>query len=62
VIGNHFNEWAAGAFSGAVEQFMGEVYREQETVCATYTEVIQWMQMQDPLVLEQFRRMPAARN
>jgi hypothetical protein len=62
VIGNHFNEWAAGAFSGAVEQFMGEVCREQETVCATYTEVIQWMQMQDPLVLEQFRRMPAARN
>jgi hypothetical protein len=62
VIGNHFNEWAAGAFSGAVEQFMGEVCREQDTVCATYTEVIQWMQMQDPVVLEQFRRMPAARN
>ncbi|GGP60019.1 hypothetical protein GCM10010185_35560 [Saccharothrix coeruleofusca] len=62
VIGNHFNEWAGGAFSAAVEQYMGEVCVQPETVCATYTEVIQWMQLQDPVVLEQFRRMPAARN
>jgi len=62
VIGNHFNEWAGSAFSNAVEQYIGEVCVEKETVCATYTEVIQWMQLQDPEVLEQFRRMPAARN
>ncbi|WP_285752733.1 polysaccharide deacetylase [Lentzea sp. NBRC 105346] len=62
VIGNHFNEWAGGAFSTAVEQYMDEVCGKPETVCATYTEVIQWMQLQDPAVLEQFRRMPAARN
>ncbi|MEU4765578.1 polysaccharide deacetylase [Actinosynnema sp. NPDC023794] len=62
VIGNHFNEWAGGAFSNAVEGFLGEVCVKPETVCATYTEVIQWMQLQDPVVLEQLRRMPAARN
>ncbi|GAB2989981.1 polysaccharide deacetylase family protein [Saccharothrix stipae] len=62
VIGNHFNEWAGGAFSQAVEGFLGEVCVKPETVCATYTEVIQWMQLQDPVVLEQLRRMPAARN
>lgn len=62
VIGNHFNEWAGGAFSNAVEGFLGEVCAKPETVCATYTEVIQWMQLQDPAVLEQLRRMPAARN
>ncbi|MCE6994442.1 polysaccharide deacetylase [Saccharothrix sp. S26] len=62
VIGNHFNEWAGGAFSNAVESFLGEVCVKPETVCATYTEVIQWMQLQDPVVLEQLRRMPAARN
>ncbi|WP_184691094.1 polysaccharide deacetylase [Saccharothrix tamanrassetensis] len=62
VVGNHFNEWAGGAFSQAVERFMGEVCVREETVCATYTEVIQWMQLQDPVVLEQLRRMPAARN
>ena len=61
-IGNHFNEWAGGAFSAAVEQFMGEVCVQKETVCATYTEVIQWMQLQDPQVLAQLRSFPAARN
>ncbi|MBW4719177.1 polysaccharide deacetylase [Saccharothrix obliqua] len=62
VIGNHFNEWAGGAFSAAVEAFMGEVCVRTDTVCATYTEVIQWMQLQDPAVLDQLRRMPSAMN
>jgi hypothetical protein len=62
VVGNHFNEWAGGAFSAAVEKFMEEVCVREDTVCATYTEVIQWMQLQDPVVLEQLRRMPPARN
>lgn len=62
VIGNHFNEWAGSAFSNAVEQYLGEVCTQPETVCATYTEVIQWMQLQDPAVLDQFRQLPPARN
>ncbi|WP_439663215.1 polysaccharide deacetylase [Lentzea sp. HUAS TT2] len=62
VVGNHFNEWNGDAFSTAMEQFLEFVCDEPETVCATYTEVIQWMQLQDPAVLDQLRRMPAARN
>jgi hypothetical protein len=62
VVGNHFNEWNGNAFSTAMEQFMEFVCDKPETVCATYTEVIQWMQLQDPAVLDQLRRMPAARN
>jgi len=62
VIGNHFNEWNGSAFSLAMEQFLDYVCDQPETVCATYTEVIQWMQLQDPAVLDQLRRMPAARN
>ncbi|WP_245886124.1 polysaccharide deacetylase [Umezawaea tangerina] len=61
-IGNHFNEWAGGAFADAVEKFMGEVCVLKDTVCATYTEVIQWMQLQDPSILAQLRSFPAARN
>ncbi|WNV82322.1 polysaccharide deacetylase [Umezawaea sp. Da 62-37] len=61
-IGNHFNEWAGGAFADAVEKFMGEVCVQKDTVCATYTEVIQWMQLQDPTILAQLRSFPAARN
>ncbi|WP_245822311.1 polysaccharide deacetylase family protein [Lentzea waywayandensis] len=62
VVGNHFNEWNGNAFSTAMEQFMEYVCDKPDTVCATYTEVIQWMQLQDPAVLDQLRRMPAARN
>ncbi|ATE52461.1 polysaccharide deacetylase [Actinosynnema pretiosum] len=62
VIGNHFNDWAGGAFSEAVERFMGEACGAGGAVCATYTEVLQWMQLQDPEVLEHYRRMPAAMN
>jgi hypothetical protein len=60
VIGNHFNDWAGGAFSTAVEHFMTEVCGKPETVCATYSEVIQWMQQQDPAVLTALRAQPKA--
>ena len=60
VVGNHFNDWAGGAFSTATEQFMGEVCVKADTVCATYSEVTQWLRLQDPKVLAEFRAMPPA--
>lgn len=60
VIGNHFNDWAGGAFSRAAEGFMGEVCAKPETVCATYAEVTKWMSLQNPAVLDQYRSMPPA--
>jgi hypothetical protein len=60
VIGNHFNDWAGGAFSRATEGFMGEVCGKPETVCATYAEVTKWMSMQNPAILDQYRSMPPA--
>ncbi|MDT8915156.1 polysaccharide deacetylase [Amycolatopsis sp. PS_44_ISF1] len=60
VVGNHFNDWAGGAFAKATEDFMGEVCGKPETVCATYSEVIRWMSLQDPAVLDRYRQMPAA--
>jgi hypothetical protein len=60
VVGNHFNDWAGGAFTAAAEQFMGEVCTAPDTVCATYTEVIEWMSLQDPAVLDGFRALPKA--
>lgn len=60
VVGNHFNTWSGGGFMTAVEQFMGGVCAKPETVCATYTEVIDWMKLQDPAVLDKYRAMPNA--
>ncbi len=60
VVGNHFNDWAGGAFSTATEQFMGEVCGKPGTVCATYSEVIEWLRLQDPAVLDGFHAQPKA--
>lgn len=62
VIGNHFNDWSGSAFSTAMEQYLGEVCGQAETVCATYAEVIEWMTLQDPAILEQFRQLPVPVN
>jgi hypothetical protein len=59
-IGTHFNDWSGGAFSQATEQFMTEVCVRANTVCATYTEVLRWMRLQDPTVLDTFRAKPHA--
>jgi hypothetical protein len=59
-VGNHFNDWSGGAFTNATEQFMSEICVRAETVCTTYSQVIEWMSLQDPAVLEKFRAMPPA--
>ncbi|ONI77708.1 polysaccharide deacetylase [Actinosynnema sp. ALI-1.44] len=61
-IGNHFTDWAGGGFGVAAEQFMGEVCTKPETVCTTFSEVIKWMELQDPAVLDQLRKLPAAQT
>ncbi|SES11739.1 polysaccharide deacetylase [Actinokineospora terrae] len=60
VVGNHFNTWSGGAFTAATEKFMGSVCAKPETVCATYSEVVEWLGMQDPAVLDAFRKLPNA--
>ena len=39
---------------------MAEVCPRQDTVCATYSEVISWLELQDPAVLNAFGRLPHA--
>jgi hypothetical protein len=62
VIGNHFNDWAGGAFALAVERFMPEVCAKPETICTTYSQVIKWMELQPPGVLEALRKQPNAQT
>lgn len=56
VIGNHFNSWSGNAFNPAVEQFMRDVCARDGTECVTYSELIRWMELQDPAVLAQLRK------
>jgi hypothetical protein len=62
VVGNHFNDWAGGGFGQATEQFMGEVCTKPETVCTTYTDVIEWMELQTPATLEALHTLPNAQT
>ncbi|GEE03684.1 hypothetical protein nbrc107696_41300 [Gordonia spumicola] len=59
VIANHFNSWSGDAFNPATRDFMTDVCGRPETICATYSDVIAWMQAQDPAVLERLQEMPA---
>lgn len=58
VIGNHFNDWAGGAFALAVERFMPEVCTKPATICTTYSQVIKWMELQPPNVLQALQNQP----
>jgi hypothetical protein len=51
LIANHFNNWNGNSFNPATEQFMRETCGKPDTYCATYQDVIAWMQLQDPAVL-----------
>ncbi|MCW0213501.1 MAG: polysaccharide deacetylase [Pseudonocardia sp.] len=60
VIGNHFNNWSGGAFSAAVEALIPDLCVRPGTVCATYSQVSAWIDLQDPAVLDVWRAKPAA--
>ncbi|WP_437426837.1 polysaccharide deacetylase [Williamsia muralis] len=57
VIANHFNDWSGNAFNPATADFMREACVKPETICATYQDVIAWMELQDPAVLAPWRKM-----
>lgn len=61
VIGNHFNSWSGDAFNPAVERFMRDVCPREGTRCVTYSELIRWMELQDPAVLAALQARPAIR-
>ena len=51
LIANHFNKWNGDSFNPPAMDFMKEKCGQPDTYCATYQDVIAWMQLQDPEVL-----------
>lgn len=60
VIANHFNDWNNNAFNPATADFMAEVCTRPQTVCATHSDVVKWLELQDSKVLRELRRQPLA--
>lgn len=57
VIANHFNDWNNNAFNPATWDFMRSTCGKPETICATYQDVIAWMELQDPAVIASLQKL-----
>ena len=58
IIGNHFNDWNHNAYNSAVGDFVLETCGQPDTYCVTFSDVIDWMEMQDPAVLAHLQSLP----
>jgi len=58
LIANHFNNWNGNSFNEPAMRFMTEYCGKPDTYCATYSDVIAWMELQDPAVLQELLDRP----
>lgn len=59
-IGNHFNEWACGAYVDALTRFVTDASRTYDDVqFVTFEWLARWMNAQDPKVLKALQAKPA---
>lgn len=61
VIETHASDWNGDSFVPPALDFMADVCMRADVICATYSDVIAWMQAQDPKVLQELQsRAPVA--
>ena len=56
VFGNHFNTYGGDAYNPALAETMREFCPQEGTYCVTYQTMIDWLELQDPAVLEAWRQ------
>ncbi|WP_217623620.1 hypothetical protein [Streptomyces sp. TRM64462] len=59
-IGNHFEQWNGGIYMKAVEDVMREVCPREDVKCVSFRELADWLDAQDPAVLERLRGLDPA--
>ncbi|WP_073809735.1 hypothetical protein [Kitasatospora sp. CB01950] len=59
-IGNHFETWNGGIYMQAIEDVMKQVCKKQDVRCVSFKELSDWLDAQDPKVLDQLRRLDPA--
>lgn len=58
-IGNHFNEWACGAFTSSLTRFIKDFHSKHPDVqFVTNTDLEKWLEAQDPTILSQLQARP----
>ncbi|MFF3325791.1 hypothetical protein [Streptomyces sp. NPDC002889] len=57
IVGNHFESWNGGTYMRAVEQTIAAVCVKRDVKCVSFRQLADWMDAQDPEVLEKLRRL-----
>ncbi|MFE6051568.1 hypothetical protein ACFQ6N_12460 [Kitasatospora sp. NPDC056446] len=56
-IGNHFEDWNGGIYMQAVEDVMKNVCKREQVRCVSFRQVADWLDAQDPKVLDKLRAL-----
>lgn len=56
-IGNHVEQWNGGIYRNAVEEVMKTVCTRKQVRCVSFKQLADWMDVQDPATLAQFRNL-----
>ncbi|WP_441248064.1 hypothetical protein [Kitasatospora sp. McL0602] len=59
-IGNHFETWNGGIYMQAIEDVMKSVCKRDGVRCVSFRQVADWLDAQDPKVLDQLRGLDPA--
>ncbi|UQX01748.1 hypothetical protein [Streptomyces sp. RerS4] len=57
IIGNHFESWNGGTYMRAVEESIATMCTKPEVRCVPFRELVDWLDAQDPKVLEWMRTL-----
>ena len=55
VIGSHLESWNGGVYLKAVEDTVKEVCGQQDVQCVSFKQLADWLDLQDPKVLDRLR-------
>ncbi|MFF8844864.1 hypothetical protein ACF08N_19450 [Streptomyces sp. NPDC015127] len=57
IIGNHFESWNGGTYMKAIEETIAKVCVKSDVRCVSFRQLADWLDAQDPLVLEKMRQL-----
>ncbi|MFJ3930210.1 hypothetical protein [Streptomyces sp. NPDC090029] len=57
IIGNHFESWNGGTYMTAIEETIATVCVKGDVECVSFRQLVDWLDAQDPLVLEKMRHL-----
>ncbi|MBW8701904.1 hypothetical protein MBT84_20050 [Streptomyces sp. MBT84] len=62
VIGNHFESWNGSTYMRAVQEVVERVCTRPEVRCVSFRRLVDWLEAQDPRVLEKLRTLQVGRG